>query len=405
MACDPMAPTSRLTPMATPWYGQSAGWTAEARLLMTMTGLWSLLGLLMLGSASWWMAQREMGDALYYVKRQGFWLLVGWILVFVVVRLPLRHWLRLAPMAVLGCVGLLLLTLTFGTTINGATRWLLVGPVQFQASEVVKPFIVLQGAAIFANWTNRPVDQRLFWIGIFTVVIALVLKQPSLSTAALIGMLLWLMALASGLPLHWLVTTAGLGLAAGTMSILTNSYQWQRVTGFLDPWADPTGNGYQLIQSILAIGSGKLSGSGFALSTQKLQHLPFQTTDFIFSVYAEELGFIGSVFLLGYLVIFAFFGFRVARACRTGESCLVAIGATTLLVGQAILNVAVATGAMPTTGLPFPLLSYGGSSLLSSLVAAGLLIRADLERLNPATDGRRGADQAPSTSAARGTRP
>ena len=377
--------------MATPWYGQSRSWTAEARLLLLLAGLWSLLGLLMLGSASWWVAQREMGDALYYVKRQSFWLLVGWALVFVVVRLPLKHWLRLSPMALLGCVGLLLLTLSFGTTINGATRWLIVGPMQFQASEIVKPLMVLQGAAIFANWHHKPVDQRLFWIGMFTVVIALVLKQPSLSTAALIGMLLWLMALAAGLPLHWLVATAGLGLTAGTISILTNDYQWQRVTGFLDPWADPTGSGYQLIQSILAIGSGRLSGSGFALSTQKLQHLPFQTTDFIFSVYAEELGFIGSVLLLGYLIIFAFFGLRVARACRTGESCLVAIGTTTLLVGQAILNVAVATGAMPTTGLPFPLLSYGGSSLLSSLVAAGLLIRADLERLNPASSTRNGS--------------
>jgi cell division protein FtsW len=148
---------------------------------------------------------------------------------------------------------------------------------------------------------------------------------------------------------------------------------------FLDPWADPMGNGYQLIQSLLAIASGGLWGSGFGFSQQKLFYLPIQYTDFIFAVYAEEFGFIGSVLLLAFLCTYATLGMRVAlRATKTLHR-LVATGAIVLLVGQAFLNIAVAVGIMPTTGLPLPLFSYGGSSMISSLVIAALLVRVARE--------------------------
>ena len=214
-------------------------------------------------------------------------------------------------------------------------------------------------------------------------IILLILKQPNLSTASLTGLVLWLMALASGLPLHWLVGIAGLGLTAGTTSILINDYQRLRVTSFLDPWQDPLGNGYQLVQSLLAIGSGGLSGSGYRLSTQKLMYLPIQTTDFIFAVYAEEFGFVGSAVVLLFLAVFALMGLRVALRSRGNQVRLVAIGCTTILVGQSIMNIAVASGAMPTTGLPLPLVSYGGNSLLASLFIAGLLVRCSLESADP----------------------
>ena len=152
-----------------------------------------------------------------------------------------------------------------------------------------------------------------------------------------------------------------------------------RVVSFLDPWQDPQGSGYQLVQSLLAIGSGGLLGEGFGLSTQKLQYLPIQSTDFIYAVFAEEFGFVGSLMLLLFLMLVAFLGLRVALQCQTNQSRLVAIGCTTILVGQAILNVAVASGSIPTTGLPLPMISYGGNSLLSSLFIAGLLIRCSLE--------------------------
>ena len=165
----------------------------------------------------------------------------------------------------------------------------------------------------------------------------------------------------------------------GTASILINEYQRLRVISFLNPWQDPQGDGYQLIQSLLAIGSGGLFGQGFGLSTQKMQYLPIQSTDFIFAVYAEEFGLVGSLLLLLFLMLIGYLGLRVAMRCRNNQARLVAIGCSTLLVGQSIMNVAVASGAMPTTGLPLPLMSYGGNSLLSSFVIVGLLIRCSLE--------------------------
>jgi cell division protein FtsW len=193
-----------------------------------------------------------------------------------------------------------------------------------------------------------------------------------------------------------LIGAAGAGGVLGGASIMINEYQRLRVTSFLDPWKDPQGDGYQLVQSLLAIGSGGVLGEGFGLSTQKLQYLPIQTTDFIFAVFAEEFGYVGSLMLLLFLLIFGFVGLRVALSCRSNQHRLVAMGCTTLLVGQSILNIAVASGAMPTTGLPLPMISYGGNSLLSSLLTAGLLIRcslegAGLEPLRPRRDRREAA--------------
>ncbi len=354
-------------------------WPAETRLLVGLTALWSLVGLLVLTSASWWVADREMGDAAYYLKRQLLWLLASWALFWLAIRTSLRRWLHFGALGLLVGMVLVAATLVIGSTVNGASRWLVLGPVQIQPTELVKPFVVLQGAVLFSHWRRIGLDQKLLWLAIFAGLILLILKQPNLSTAALTGLLLWLMALAAGLPLPLLLGAAGAGGLLGTASIAINTYQRLRVTSFLDPWKDAQGNGYQLVQSLLAIGSGGPFGQGFGLSTQKLQYLPIQATDFIFAVYAEEFGFVGCLMFLLFLAAFAFVGLRVALACRSNQHRLVAIGCTALLVGQSILNIAVASGAIPTTGLPLPMVSYGGNSLLMSLFVAGLLIRCGLE--------------------------
>ena len=374
-ASDPVTASSRAPALPLPW----EIWPAETRLLLGLTALWSLVGLLVLTSASWWVADREMGDAAYYVKRQAIWLLASWGLFWLAIRTSLRRWLHSGALGLL--VGLLLVaaTLVIGSTVNGASRWLVIGPLQIQPTELVKPFVVLQGAVLFSHWKRIGLDQKLLWLAIFGLLILLILKQPNLSTAGLTGLLLWLMALAAGLPLSLLSSAAAAGGLIGMASILLNNYQRLRVSSFLDPWKDAQGNGYQLVQSLLAIGSGGLLGQGFGLSTQKLQYLPIQTTDFIFAVYAEEFGFVGCLMFLLFLVAFAFVGLRIALVCRSNQHRLVAIGCTTLLVGQSILNIAVASGAMPTTGLPLPMVSYGGNSLLMSLFVAGLLVRCGLE--------------------------
>ena len=356
-----------------------SSWPAEARLLLTLTAIWSLAGLLVLASASWWVAVREQGEGAYYVKRQLVWMAASWSLMAFTASTNLRRWLKLAgPALWIGCL-LIAATLVMGTTVNGASRWLVVGPVQIQPSELVKPFVVLQAANLFAHWKRTGLDQKLLWLSSFAVLVLLILKQPNLSTAALSGLLIWLMAFSAGLPLFLLFGTAIGGGFLGTASILINEYQRLRVISFLNPWQDPQGDGYQLIQSLLAIGSGGLFGQGFGLSTQKMQYLPIQSTDFIFAVYAEEFGLVGSLLLLLFLMLIGYLGLRVAMRCRSNQARLVAIGCSTLLVGQSIMNVAVASGAMPTTGLPLPLMSYGGNSLLSSFVIVGLLIRCSLE--------------------------
>ena len=363
----------RLLPL--PW----ASWPAEGRLLVTLIGFWSLAGLFILGSASWWVASREMGDGAYYVKRQLIWLIASWSLLYIAISTNLRRWLKLAGPFLFFALFLLTATNFIGTTINGSTRWLLIGPIQIQPSELLKPFLILQAANLFAQWKRINTDQKLFWISVFLCLLLLILVQPNLSTAALIGMLIWLIALAAGIKLRSLFGVAFVGALIGSASIFFKEYQMVRVISFLDPWQDPQGTGYQLVQSLLAIGSGGWFGEGFGLSTQKLQYLPFRSTDFIFAVFAEEFGFFGSVMLLLFLMLIAFLGLRVALRCTTNQSKLVAIGCSTILVGQSFMNIAVASGVMPTTGLPLPMISYGGSSLLSSLLIGGLLIRCSLE--------------------------
>ncbi|WP_241462923.1 MULTISPECIES: FtsW/RodA/SpoVE family cell cycle protein [Prochlorococcus] len=354
-------------------------WPAEARLLLALVGFWSVAGLLILGSASWWVANKEMGDGTYFVKRQIIWLFTSWGIAWVAISINLRRWLKLSRTCLLICLFLVVATLFFGSTVNGSSRWLILGPIRLQPSELVKPFVILQAANIFAQWKRIHTDQKIFSFGIFGGLILLILKQPNLSTAALIGILIWLMALSAGVKFRSLFTTALLGGAMGSLSIFINEYQKLRVISFLNPWQDAEGNGYQLIQSLLAIGSGGFFGEGYGLSTQKLLYLPFLSTDFIFAVFAEEFGFIGSVMMILFFLLIAFIGLRISLRCRNNYSKLIASGCSTLLIGQAIMHLAVASGSMPTTGLPLPLISYGGNSLISSLLISSLLIRCALE--------------------------
>lgn len=381
-----------------PWIDSSSlKWSADARVLRWLTLLWLLLGLTVLASASYITAAADNGDGFYFLKRQLVWAWIGMTLFNLVIHTPIRYIIGMAHWFLLGCLGLIMLTHVpgLGATVNGATRWLVIGPVSLQPSELIKPFLVLQGARIFSQWERLPWPVRWRWLGIFAVILGAILTQPNLSTASLCGMLLWLIALAAGLPLKQLGGTALAGLMLAVISISRNEYQWLRITSFINPWADSQGDGYQLVQSLLAIGSGGVTGTGFGQSQQKAFYLPFQYTDFIFSVFAEEFGMIGGILLLLLLAAFATMGLRVALRANRDVHQLAAIGVIILLVGQSILNIAVATGSMPTTGLPMPMMSYGGNSILASLVAAGLLIRVARESSdrNVIDPGRRSGKQ------------
>ena len=360
-------------------------WSAEARLLRWMTFLWLLVGLVVLFSASYALADSRFDNGLYYFIRQLIWLWIGLIGFNFLVRLPIKNLLKIAPWMILLVLGLILITLIpgLGANINGATRWIKIGPILLQPSELMKPFLVLQGAAVFGGWPRLNINQRLTWIAIFGLILAGILLQPNLSTTALCGITLWLIALASGLPLSYMTSTALLGVTMAVVSVTFREYQRKRILSFLNPWQDPRGDGYQLVQSLLAIGSGGTTGSGYGLSQQKLFYLPFPDTDFIFAVFGEEFGFIGGILLLIMLFLYATLALIVAVKCRHRIKKLVAIGAMVILIGQSLLNIGVATGSLPTTGLPFPLFSYGGSSSLASLFLAALLIRVAREENDP----------------------
>lgn len=364
-----------------PFYDQNVEkWSFEARLLRWLTFLWLLIGLIILFSASYPVAIQETGDGLYVFKRQIIWICLALVFSKLVYKTPIKIILQFSPY-LYGLILVLLFAtiLGFGQEVNGAQRWLTFGPIQIQPSELLKPFIVLQGAYIFGTWHRKTWWFKGSWLVVFALTLVAILAQPNLSTTALCGMTFWLIALAAGVPLIQLLGVAFMGVLGAVFSVSSNPYQMRRITSFRNPWADAGDSGYQLIQSLLAVASGQIWGLGFGMSQQKLFYLPFQDTDFIFAVFAEEFGFVGAIALLLFLGVYATIALIVVLKSTHPINKLVALGVMTILIGQSLINVGVAIGALPTTGVPFPMLSYGGSSVISSILLASLLIRVAIE--------------------------
>ena len=359
-----------------------SSWALEARLLRWLSLIWLFVGLAVLFSASYPIADVKHGDGLFLFKRQLITVFLGLILFNIIVNLPFHKIIGVSHWLLMLFLGLIILTLVpgLGTRgVYGTSRWLSIGGFPIQPSEFIKPFLVLQSARVFGHWERLSWGIRIAWLGVFGFVLLGILAQPNLSTTALCGMTVWLIALASGLPYKYLGGSAGAGIVLALMSVTVNKYQRLRITSFINPWDDKQGTDYQLIQSLLAVGSGNTWGSGFGLSQQKLSWLPIADSDFIFAVFAEEFGFVGSVTLLVMLAAFATLGLIVALKAKSPIYRLSAIGITTLLTGQSFINIGVASGVLPTTGLPLPFFSYGGSSIIATLISTALLIRVARE--------------------------
>ncbi len=343
--------------------------------------MWLAIGLFVLFSASYYHGEVEKNDGSYYFFRQIFAIAVSLVIFNIIVHLPLQKPLKAAPWGLIGILILLLLTVFTGVGKNtmGATRWIAIGPIQLQPSEIIKPFLVLQGAKLFGRWDKYPLKVKVTWLSIFIIVLLAILKQPNLSTTSLCAIGLWSIAFAAGLPLRYLAGTAIGGVLVAWVSMIINPYQMTRMLSFLNPWASPRGDGFQLVQSSLAIGSGGILGKGFGLSQQKLDYLPIQDTDFIFSVFAEEFGLIGGILLLIMVMSYATLGLSIAFRSNHPVHRLVALGATLFIVLQSLFNIGVASGTLPTTGLPLPMFSYGGSSIVASLILSALPIRVARE--------------------------
>jgi len=354
-------------------------WPFEGKLIFVILSFWCIFGLFILGSASWWVANKEIGDWAFFLRRQIAWYIPGITIFIFVLNTNIRDLLKISKPIFYVLLLLIFSTMFFGSNINGSARWLILGPLKMQPSELIKPFCILESANLFAHWNLVKDEKKIVTLATFGILIILIMRQPNLSTAGLIGIMFWVIALCGGVKIKSLITVATFGAISAYASVLNNQYQMLRIKSFVDPWSDPEGNGYQLIQSLLAIGSGGVLGKGFGLSMQKLQYLPIQHTDFIFAIYAEEFGLLGSILLLGFLAIFSYLSLRIAVKSRNNYTKLVATGCATLLIGQSLIHIAVTTGSMPTTGLPLPFVSYGGNSLIGSLFIAALLLRCSLE--------------------------
>jgi cell division protein FtsW len=264
-----------------------------------------------------------------------------------------------------------------GVTVNGARRWIGSGPFQFQPSELLKLALVLYGATLLARRPQRVQDLRELSKPLLAVVGAaclLVATQPDLGTAMVIGFTICALLVAAGIPMRNLAIIAGSALAVVALYAIARPYARARLTSFIDPWAHASGSGFQAVQGQIAIGSGGLFGVGPGQSVQKIFYLPEAHTDFILAVIGEELGVVGVGALLFLYGLIAYAGLRAAKAARSLHSALVAVGMTSLILSQAMLNVFAVLGLAPLTGVPLPLVSYGSSSLIVTLAAMGLLL-------------------------------
>ncbi|ABM62856.1 putative lipid II flippase FtsW [Halorhodospira halophila] len=372
-------------------------WSSLDQRLVWVVAATALLGLVMVASASISMAEQATGDPFYFFKRQIFFALLGLGMALALLQIPLATWERAGPGLLLGALALLVLVLIpgVGREVNGAVRWIPLGVFNLQVAEVVKVLLALY----LAGFLVRRQQQLRTSMAAFLVPVLvsaacafLLLLQPDFGTA------LMLMALAVGLlylagaPLWRFAALVGVLAAAAAALVVYSPYRWQRVTAFMDPWSDPFNTGFQLTQSLIAIGRGDWLGVGLGGSVQKLFYLPEAHTDFVFSVLAEELGW------LGVLAVVLLFSYIVWRAMAVGWQChrhrLPFAGYLAWAVGlalglQAFINMGVATGLLPTKGLTLPLFSYGGSSALATGAMVGLLLRCGYELAQARAEGRR----------------
>ena len=346
--------------------------------LLALVAVLCLGGLVMVLSASSVAALDELGDSYYFFKRQLVWLLIGTVAMVAIMRLDYRTWRRYAlPAVVVAVVALLLVLIPqIGISVNGSRRWLGAGPLRFQPSELAKLAVLLFSADLLARRGTRMAEAHLTIRPVLAVAALLtgLVVIEDLGTAIVIMVtvigVLWM----AGAPALQLAGVSAGFIAAGAALALYEPYRRARLTGFLDPWDDVQGTGWQTIQSLVGVASGGVFGVGLGASRAKWGFLPFAHTDFIFAVIAEELGLVGALSVVAMFLAFAFLGFRVAAQAPDRFGSLLAGGVTLWILMQALVNIGGVLGLLPVTGVTLPFISSGGSSLVVTMAATGMLL-------------------------------
>jgi cell division protein FtsW len=333
-------------------------------------------GLVMVYSASSGRAAVASGDPAYYLKRQGIYAAVGLVAFGLLARFDYRSLRRVAGPLLGASMFLLVCVLAIGSTVNGAKRWLTFGPVQLQPSELAKVALAIWIAAFLARKAPpSSLGTLLRPIGLVTGVAAfLVLAEPDLGTAISFAIVAGAILLVSGTPLRTMLGSGSILIALVLLVSWIEPYRRARLFSFVDPWADPQHTGYQAVQAMIALGSGGVFGVGLGESVSKVNFLPEASTDMIYAVIGEELGLFGAALVILAFVLIGYAGFRIALSCRDPFGKRLAAGLTALICGQAAVNLGAVLGIAPLTGIPLPFVSYGGSSLIVSLAAVGILL-------------------------------
>ncbi|MDP4088074.1 MAG: stage V sporulation protein E [Bacillota bacterium] len=350
----------------------------EADFIMFSTIMLLLsIGIIMIYSASAWTSGIKYGDDMYFLKRQLMWAVIGIIVMIVLMGIDYHKLKRITGIAMIATIPLLLAVFAF-PAINGARRWIPLGFANLQPSEIAKYVVVLYLAKSM-DYKGEKIKSFIYGVAPYLLIsgfyAGLVLAEKNLSICSVIMIVTFILLFVAGARAwHTFGIVTPIGLLAGIFLIFSADYRRARLLSFLDPWKDASGDGYQLIQSLLALGSGGIWGLGLGQSRQKCYYMPEPHNDFIFAIIGEELGLIGCIFLIMLFVIFVWRGIRTAINAKDTYGTLLATGITSIIAVQAIINIAVVTGSMPVTGVPLPFISYGGSSLVINLAAMGVLL-------------------------------
>ena len=348
----------------------------ESQLLVLVPLALTAFGLVMVYSATSASAALGNGNPVGYLERQGTYALIGLVLFFVAARSDYRALRQLAPSMIVIALSLCAAVLVVGERINGARRWIGIGPAAFQPSEFAKLALVVWCASYLARkppprtlkGLARPVGAL---VGVFCL---LILLEPDLGTVITIVVMVGAVLLVSGTPLPTLATGYSIVFALGAIAAWSSPYRRARLFTFLDPWKDPLGAGLQNVQAQISLGSGGIFGRGLGQGIEKIHFLPEAHTDMIFAVIGEELGLVGAAVLVAGYCAFAYAGLKLALACKDPFGKRLAAGITALIAGQAAINLAAVLGLAPLTGIPLPFVSYGGSSLVVALLSVGVLL-------------------------------
>lgn len=337
-------------------------------------------GLLMIMSAGVSYGQVRFGDSYYFFKQQILGLFVGSIVLYITANIDYHIWRKLV-MPIFG-VALIFLILVFvpgiGVNVYGATRWIELGPIMFQPSEVMKLSIILYLAAWLSEKGEKKVSDfnegLVPFLGILSLISFLIINQPDTGTLGVICLVSMSIFFTAGAQIKHILSLIGGGIAALGVLILLAPYRLARLTVFLNPDHDPMGAGYQVSQALLAVGTGGLFGAGLGQSRQKFNYLPEPVTDSIFAVIGEEFGFIGAVLLVSLFLYLAWRGLRIAQGAPDMFGRLIVVGVVSWIVFQSFINISAIIGLIPLTGIPLPLISYGGTSLAVILAGLGIVL-------------------------------